>query len=72
MTIRQPPSLAAVAVLAGTATATPATPATADASPRSSSAKTIDDAGYSGPRPDNWEITVQVGSRRPARRRATR
>lgn len=48
--------LLALAVVAGTAAPAPAAPAYRC----SSSVQTIDDAGYSGPWPDNWEVTVRV------------
>ncbi|MGW7064792.1 hypothetical protein ACWGHM_40755 [Streptomyces sp. NPDC054904] len=48
--------LLALAVVAGTAAPAPAAPAYRC----SSSVQTIDDAGSSGPWPDNWEITVRV------------
>ncbi|MCY0955245.1 hypothetical protein [Streptomyces sp. H27-S2] len=48
--------LLALAVVAGTAAPAPAAPAYRC----SSSVQTIDDAGYSGPWPDNWEMTVRV------------
>ncbi|GAA3244890.1 hypothetical protein [Streptomyces lavendulae] len=51
---------AVLAVLAGTATSTTATAASALRYSCSTSTKSIDDAGYSGPWPDNWDVTVQV------------
>ncbi|ATZ21955.1 hypothetical protein SLAV_39265 [Streptomyces lavendulae subsp. lavendulae] len=57
--------LAAAAALAvataPTAAAAAAAPAAATLSYRcSTSTQTIDDAGYSGPAPDNWDIKIQV------------
>ncbi|MEU4953652.1 hypothetical protein [Streptomyces lavendulae] len=53
-----------LAVAAALAVATPpaaASPAAAALSYRcSTSTQTIDDAGYSGPAPDNWDIRIQV------------
>ncbi|MET9852219.1 hypothetical protein ABZY57_04605 [Streptomyces sp. NPDC006450] len=56
------PGLAAAA-LAVAVGAAPVTASPAGAAPHfkcSSSTKSIDDAAYSGPWPDNWEVTVQV------------
>ncbi|AWZ03917.1 MULTISPECIES: hypothetical protein [unclassified Streptomyces] len=60
-----PVAAAAVVVLACavSASASPASASPASATPRytcSSGTKSIDDAGYSGPWPDNWEVTVSV------------
>ncbi|MFI5831970.1 hypothetical protein ACIA6C_32745 [Streptomyces sp. NPDC051578] len=51
---------AALAVLSGTASAATATPAAALGYRCSTSTQTIDDAGYSGPAPDNWDIKIQT------------
>ncbi|MEU9802721.1 hypothetical protein [Streptomyces sp. NPDC051000] len=52
--------VAAGTVLAGTATAATATAASSLRYQCSTSTKGIDDAGYSGPWPDTWDVTVQV------------
>ncbi|GAA3242144.1 hypothetical protein GCM10010260_81990 [Streptomyces filipinensis] len=51
-----------LAVAAALAVATPptASPAAALSYRCSTSTQTIDDAGYSGPAPDNWDIRIQV------------
>ncbi|MEU7068332.1 hypothetical protein [Streptomyces sp. NPDC046161] len=56
------PLLAAAAALAVLSATTPATatPAAAPGYRCSTSTQTIDDAGYSGPAPDNWDITIQT------------
>lgn len=51
-------ALAAVTITATTATASPAAPSLRYQC--TSATKTIDDAAYSGPWPDNWEVTVSV------------
>ncbi|MBT2451470.1 hypothetical protein J7F03_31290 [Streptomyces sp. ISL-43] len=56
------PVMAAVAMLAVVAGTAPATASPAAALPYkcAGSTKSIDDAAYSGPWPDNWEVTVSV------------
>ncbi|GGZ99439.1 hypothetical protein GCM10010371_68590 [Streptomyces subrutilus] len=55
-----PAAVAAGAVLAGTAPAATATPAAALTCRCTTSTQTIDDSGYSGPAPDNWDIKIQT------------
>ncbi|MEU9033321.1 hypothetical protein AB0D45_00115 [Streptomyces sp. NPDC048352] len=56
----QLPVVAAMALLAATTMATAATAAPSLHYKCSSSTKSIDDAAYSGPWPDNWDMTLQV------------
>ncbi|MFF1560949.1 hypothetical protein [Streptomyces sp. NPDC058279] len=51
---------AALAVLFGMISAATATPTAALGYRCSTSTQTIDDAGYSGPAPDNWDIKIQT------------
>ncbi|MFF4498627.1 hypothetical protein [Streptomyces sp. NPDC001546] len=63
MTTRQHSSLAAlllVTAFAGAATTTATATAASLGYVCSSSTKTIDDASYSGPWPDNWDVTVET------------
>ncbi|MFF4646931.1 hypothetical protein [Streptomyces sp. NPDC001389] len=52
--------VAALAVLTGAAAAPTAAAAASLHYVCASSTKTIDDAGYSGPWPDNWDVSVEV------------
>lgn len=51
---------ATFAVIAATASAAPTPAAAALSYHCSTSTQTIDDSGYSGPAPDNWDVTIQT------------
>ncbi|WP_338676800.1 hypothetical protein V1460_30400 [Streptomyces sp. SCSIO 30461] len=53
-----------VAALAGTAAVATATPAAAAGYTCSTSSKSIDDAAYTGPWADNWDVTVTLCAKR--------